>query len=89
MRAGKAKFGAIRVADADLMEARFGVDTNPIETTSTRGEVIDCFVAAGNGKVVNQCEGVKAAVGNAETPDKVGNVGNVLLMRFGSENDHG
>ena len=89
VRACKAKFGTIRVADADLMETRFGVDANPIEAAGTGGEVINGFIAAGNGKVVIQCDGVEAAVGNTESPDKVRNVGDMLLMRFGSEDDHG
>ena len=65
-----------------------GLD-DPIETAGAGGKVIDSFVTTGNGKVVHQCNGVKAAVGNAKPPDKVRNVGDVLLVRFGSKDDHG
>ena len=53
------------------------------------GEIVDGFVAPWNGKVVNEGNGVEAAVGDTETPDEVSDVRNVLLMRFGGEDNHG
>ena len=85
----EAEFGPVGVADSYLMKAGLGVDTNPVQFSSAWGEVIDGFITTGNGKVVNKGDGVEAAVGDAEAPDEVGDVGCVLLVWFGGENDHG
>ena len=85
----EAEFVAVRVADADLVETGFGVDADPIEAAGARSEVVNSLVTAGDGKVVDEGDGVEAAVGDAETPDEVGNVGDVFLMGFGGEDDHG
>ena len=80
---GKAKFGSIGAANANLVETRFCVDADPVQAAGPWCEIIDGFIAAGNGKVVDECDGVEAAIRDAQAPDEVFNVGNVLLVGFG------
>ena len=72
-----------------MVEAGFGVDADPVETASAWGKIVDSFVTAGNGKVVHEGNGVKAAIGHTQPPDEVRNVGNVLLVGFWGKDNHG
>ena len=82
--AGKAKFVAVARADLNLMKAGFAVDADPEETASAGGKIVDGFVATGNREVVDERDCIEAAIGDAEAPNEIGNVGDVLLVGFGS-----
>lgn len=84
VRSSKAELGAVGVADTDLVESGFGVDTDPVKEACARRKVVDGLVAAGNGKAVWEGDGVKSAVVDAKAPNKFVDVGDVLLVWLGS-----
>lgn len=57
--------------------------------TGARCKVVDGFVAAGDGKIVDESDRVEAAVRDAEAPNEVLDVGDVFLVGFWSKDDHG
>ena len=51
--AGKAQFFTVTVTNFDLVEARLCVDTDPIESAAARGEIVNSFVASGDGEAID------------------------------------
>ena len=77
------------MADGDLVKAGFSVDADPEEAASAGCKIVDGLVTPGNGKTVGKGDRVEASIIDAKTPDKIFNVRDVLLVRLGSEDDHG
>ena len=71
------------------MKAGFGVDADPKEAAGAWGEVVDSFVAAGDGKFIFEGDRVEASVGDTKSPDEVVDVGDLFLVWFRCEDDHG
>lgn len=71
------------------MEAGLGIDTDPEEASSSRGKIVNGFVTAGNWEAVDEGDGVQQAVRDTETPDEVIDIGDVLLVGLGGQDDHG
>ena len=85
----KCKFLPVGPTDANLVETRFGVNTDPIQASGTRGKVVNGFVAAWDRKTVHKCNRVEAAVGDTEAPDEVFDILYVFLMGFWGKDNHG
>ena len=85
----KSEFLLILGAYTDLVISGFVVESNKEEAAGGVTEIIDSIVAAGDWVFEWQSGLVQSAVGDAEAPNKVGDVDDVFLMWFGSENDGG
>ena len=77
----------ITIADFDLVVAGFSVNADKVEAAVRVAKLFDGIVAASDGVSEGLGDGVQWSVVDAKAPDKIGNVGDVLLMRFGGKND--
>ena len=85
----EAELLSVTESDGDLVEAGFGINTDPEEVAGARGKVVNGLVAAGNGEAVGQGDSIEPSVVDAEPPDEVGNVLDVFLVWLGSQNNWG
>ena len=79
----EAEFVPVAVSNGDLVKSRLSVNADPIQATCSGSKIVDCFVAAWDGKVVDEGDGVETAVGDAEAPNEVCDVVDVFLVGFG------
>ncbi len=83
----KSEFLLILGAYTDLVISGFVVESNKEEAAGGITEIIDSIVAAGNWVFEWQSGLVQSAVGDAEAPNKVGDVDDVFLMWFCSKDN--
>ena len=81
----KAEFVAVGVANSNLVEAGFGVDADPVQGASAGGKIVGGFITTWDGKVADEGNGVEAVTRDAKAPDKVIDVVDMLLVRFGGK----
>jgi hypothetical protein len=85
----ESKFLLILESDTNLVVASLIVESDEEQAASRIAEVINSVIATRNGVLERQSDLVETAVRDAQAPDKVTDIDNVFLVRFGSEDDGG
>jgi len=76
----------VGLVDCDLVISGFGVKADEIHAaTTTVTEVVESVVTTGNGILVRERDAVQRTKVDAESPDEVFDIFDVLLVGFGSE----
>jgi hypothetical protein len=83
VRAKEGEFGLVRRPDDDLVVAGFVVKTDEEESAGRVSKVVNGIIASGNGVFKREGDLVEATIRNTHTPNKVRDIGDLFLMRFG------
>jgi hypothetical protein len=63
------------------------VEGNKIKTAGRVAEVVNSIVATRDRILKRESDLVETAIGNAQAPNELEDIGDVLLVRFGSKDD--
>jgi hypothetical protein len=77
----------VTVPDTNLVIASHVIQGNKIQETIGVAEIVDSVVATRDGIFERKSDLVEATIRNTKTPNELVDTDNVLLMRFGSENN--
>jgi hypothetical protein len=87
--AEECEFFLIGRAHSYLVIAGLVVETDKEEAACRISEIVNCIITSGNGVFKRECDLVQATIGNTHAPNELGDVKDMLLVRFGSENNSG
>jgi hypothetical protein len=81
------QFFLVTVSDTNLVISSHVIQGNKIQEAIGVAEIVDSVVATGDGIFERKSDLVEATVRNTKTPNELVDTDDVLLMRFGSENN--